>query len=167
MKLILIGFMGSGKTTISQLLGQQLGLPVTDLDQAIIADQQQTIPEIFAAVGEQGFRQVESRVLKTTLTQQDGILATGGGTPLREDNRRELAMDPAPVVFLHASPAETARRLAGATDRPIANQLDVAGLGRLLAQRQSRYAECADFTVETDGRAPAEIAAEIKRLIVP
>lgn len=165
MQVILIGFMGSGKTTVSSLLSTQLGLPVTDLDQAIVSHSQLSIPQIFARHGEVGFRQIEHQVLTETLQTEDGILATGGGTPLRADNRLKLAEDPAPVILLHASPEETARRIQGSTDRPIANQLDTAGLGKLLAQRQSRYEECADFTIDTDGRSPQSIADEIKTII--
>lgn len=165
MKVILIGFMGSGKTTVSTLLGEQLRLPVTDLDQAIVDHSHLTIPQIFQQHGEVGFRQIEHQVLLETLQNHEGILATGGGTPLRADNRLKLEEDPAPVILLHASPEETARRIQHSGDRPLANQLDTAGLGRLLAQRQARYEECADVTIDTDGRSPQSIADEIKNII--
>ena len=165
MQVILIGFMGSGKTTVSPLLSEQLNLPVTDLDQAIIDHSQMSISEIFQRHGEVGFRQIEHQVLIDTLQNKDGILATGGGTPLRADNRLKLEEDAAPVILLHASPEETARRIHGSTDRPIANQLDTAGLGKLLAQRQARYEECADVTIDTDGRSPQSIADEIKSIM--
>lgn len=165
MKVILIGFMGSGKTTVSNLLSGQLNLPVTDLDQAIIDHSQMSIPQIFKRSGEIGFRQIEHQVLLETLQSKDGILATGGGTPLRADNRLKLQEDPAPVILLHASPEETARRIQGSHDRPIANQLDVIGLEKLLAKRQSKYEECADITIDTDDRSPQTIADEIKDIM--
>lgn len=165
MQVILIGFMGSGKTTVSTLLGKQLALPVTDLDQAIVEHAQMSIPEIFKRHGELGFRQIEHQVLLETLQTKAGILATGGGTPLRADNRLKLQKDPAPVILLHASPEEIARRIQDSTDRPIANQLDVIGLGKLLAKRQAGYEECADVTIDTDNRSPQSIVDEIKEII--
>lgn len=165
MRIILIGFMGSGKTTVSTLLADQLHLPVTDLDRAIEQSSGKSIPQIFQESGEEGFRTIEHQTLTTVLQGRDGILATGGGTPLRADNRQALAADPAPVILLHASPEETARRIQHNGERPLADALDTAGLAALLAKRQARYDECADFTIDTDNRTPQEIVDQIIGLI--
>ncbi|MBD5806249.1 shikimate kinase [Lactobacillus sp. 0.1XD8-4] len=160
MKLILIGFMGSGKTTISQFLGQQLAEPVLDLDREIERQQQQTIPQIFAQSGEKGFRQIEHDVLQQSIGFS-GILATGGGTPLRADNLQLLRQAGVPVILLVASPAETYRRLQQQDNRPLGNKLDVAGIRQLQRDRQPFYDRCADVSIMTDDRTPAEITQEI------
>lgn len=165
MQVILIGFMGSGKTTVSALLSQQLNLPVTDLDQAVVQASGKSIPRIFHDGGEAVFRHLESETLTAILSSRDGILATGGGTPLRASNRAKLAADPAPVILLHASPTETARRIYRDRGRPLASRLDTTGLEKLLAERQACYEACTDYTIATDNRSPREIAAEIITLL--
>lgn len=161
MELILIGFMGSGKTTVSQLLGQKYHLPVLDLDAEIVAQTGQSIPEIFAAGGEARFRAIEHQVLAQVI-DQPGILATGGGTPLREDNRALLKASNVPVVHLRATAAETKRRIGHDQNRPLAAQLDQAGLAKLKAARHAAYQACADFTIETNQLTPLEVAQAIE-----
>lgn len=149
MDLILIGFMGSGKTTISQLLAQQYQLPVCDLDAEIVAQSGHTIPELFAQGGEANFRRWETRVLKTVLAQP-GILATGGGTPLAPANRELLRATGAPIVHLQANPMATLARIGDDPNRPLARQLGASGITELKAARHAAYQDCADFAVATD-----------------
>lgn len=160
MKLILIGFMGSGKTTISQLLGKQLSQPVLDLDREIERQSQQTIPQIFAESGEAEFRRIEHEVLQSSINF-GGVLATGGGTPLRDDNIALIKQAHAPVVLLVASPQETFRRINQQSNRPLGNQLDVAGIRQLQKVRQPFYDQCADLKIITDGLTPKEIVQRI------
>ncbi|MCD7124908.1 shikimate kinase [Limosilactobacillus caviae] len=163
-KLILIGFMGSGKTTVSQLLGQQLNEQVLDLDREIERQSHQTIPQIFAQSGEQGFRQLEHDVLKQSM-DFEGILATGGGTPLREDNLQLLRHAGVPVILLAASPEETHRRLQQQNNRPLGNKLDVDGIRQLQHERQPFYDRCADLRIVTDHLTPTEIAQQIVKYL--
>ena len=164
MELILIGFMGSDKTTISQLLARQYQRPVCDLDSAIEAASGQSIPALFAQGGEGLFRQWEQRVLKSVLTRP-GILATGGGTPLKEGNRALLKATGAPIVHLRANPAATLARIGNDPTRPLASQLDQAGIAALKAKRHAAYQDCATLTIATDRQSPAAVAAAIARAL--
>ena len=157
MELILIGFMGSGKTTISRMLGKMLNTSVTDLDDEIVRRAGMTIPDIFAQNGEEYFRQLEHDTLADIIKSDQGILATGGGTPMRPDNLTILKDTSTPVVLLKASATETLRRIG----RPLAKSLDEKGIADLQAQRQVNYDACADLTIKTDGLSPAAIAEEI------
>lgn len=161
MELILIGFMGSGKTTISRMLGKMLNTSVTDLDGEIVRRAGMTIPDIFAQNGEEYFRQLEHDTLADIIKSDQGILATGGGTPMRPDNLTILKDTSTPVVLLKASAMETLRRIGGDSGRPLAKSLDEKGIADLQAQRQVNYDACADLTIKTDGLSPAAIAEEI------
>ena len=161
MELILIGFMGSGKTTISRMLGKMLNTSVTDLDDEIVRRAGMTIPDIFAQNGEEYFRQLEHDTLADIIKSDQGILATGGGTPMRPDNLTILKDTSTPVVLLKASAMETLRRIGGDSGRPLAKSLDEKGISDLQAQRQVNYDACADLTIKTDGLSPAAIAEEI------
>lgn len=161
MELILIGFMGSGKTTISRMLGKMLNTSVTDLDDEIVRRAGMTIPDIFAQNGEEYFRQLEHDTLADIIKSDQGILATGGGTPMRPDNLTILKDTSTPVVLLKASATETLRRIGGDSGRPLAKSLDEKGIADLQAQRQVNYDACADLTIKTDGLSPAAIAEEI------
>ena len=161
MELILIGFMGSGKTTISRMLGKMLNTSVTDLDDEIVRRAGMTIPDIFAQNGEEYFRQLEHDTLADIIKSDQGILATGGGTPMRPDNLTILKDTSTPVVLLKASATETLRRIGGDSGRPLAKSLDEKGIADLQAQRQVNYDACADLTIKTDGLSPAAIADEI------
>jgi shikimate kinase len=163
-KLILIGFMASGKTSVSHFLHQELGLPLLDLDQEIERRTGQTIPEIFATGGEEQFRQIEHQTL-SQVAAFPGILATGGGTPLRADNQQILAATAAPVVLLKASPEVTYARLRRQTGRPLADNLTIDGISQLQEQRRAVYDRCADITINTDDLAVTEIAKQIMPLI--
>ncbi|MFR0582330.1 shikimate kinase [Limosilactobacillus mucosae] len=161
MELILIGFMGSGKTTISRMLGKMLNTSVTDLDDEIVRRTGMTIPDIFAQNGEEYFRQLEHDTLADIIKSDQGILATGGGTPMRPDNLTMLKDTSTPVVLLKASAMETLRRIGGDSGRPLAKSLDEKGIADLQAQRRVNYDACADLTIKTDGLSPAAIAEEI------
>lgn len=165
MEVILIGFMGSGKTTVSQLLGHQLNQTVHDLDQEIVKTAQLSIPEIFQQHGEDYFRNLEHQVLDE-MVDKEGILATGGGTPLREDNRRILQQTHTPVIWLQANPANTLERIhEQAGDRPLGDQLDVNGVQRMQADREAFYRECADRVVNTDQLRPTEVVNQILEVL--
>ncbi|USS84503.1 shikimate kinase [Fructilactobacillus myrtifloralis] len=159
MDLILIGFMGSGKTTISRRLGQRLGLPVTDLDQVIVTTAEQSIATIFAEQGEAGFRRLETQALAQQISQP-GILATGGGVPTQAQNRSLLHRQPAPVVLLEIAPETAYERVKADEQRPLAKQLDLAKLAALKVARQANYQRCADLIVDAN-QSPDLIVDEI------
>ena len=138
--LILIGLPASGKTSAGRLLAQRLAMPFFDCDDAIAAAAGQSIPDIFARQGEEGFRQLESRVLRELCGREGCVIATGGGAVLREENRRLLRQSG--TVFWLDRPLEDIMSTDFRTGRPLL----AAGrraLETLAAQRQPLYAACA------------------------
>ncbi len=160
--IVLIGFMGAGKSTVGRWLSRKLSRQLLDTDAMIEAGAGMTIREIFAVRGEDAFRAAETEVLKGLAARRmPVIVSTGGGMPMRAENRtalRQLGY----VVYLRVKPETVCKRLAGDTTRPL-----LAGNDRqqkvkeLLRQRGPVYEETAHLTVDTDGRGPEEIAEEI------
>lgn len=160
MDLILVGFMGSGKTTVGKLLADRLGKQYFDLDQLIVEQTGMSIPQIFAERGEDGFRMIEQQCLQST-NELPGILGTGGGTPMQRNNQEFLGQAGAPVVLLSASIKTILARLAGDNNRPLVEKLGAAGLADLQAQRHDTYLNVSDLQVATDELTPFEVADKI------
>ncbi|USS91745.1 shikimate kinase [Fructobacillus americanaquae] len=162
MRITLIGFMGSGKTTVAKELSHQLNLPQNDLDTLIEQTAGLTIPAYFEQFGEARFRQLEQSVLTEALSLE-GILSTGGGTPVQVSNQGLLKNQPGPVIFLDASDQTIASRLLadGVTSRPLFQQLGMDGLLALKQTRQPVYEKIASEIITVDGKQPADIAKEI------
>ncbi|TMF61680.1 MAG: 3-dehydroquinate synthase [Chloroflexi bacterium] len=156
---VLVGFMGSGKSTVGPILARLQNRPFIDLDDEIVKDAGRPIAEIFAQEGEDGFRKRESRMLQRTLDQDDCVVAVGGGAP-RNGVNWELIRKGNRVVALTAEPAELARRLNGSTDRPLLQPDASTAIASLLQDRIQRYFE-ADLVVSTDGVAPEVIARRL------
>ena len=154
--LFLIGFMGSGKTTVGQLLASRLGWAFADLDQAIAAAAGLSVAEIFAREGEAGFRRRETEALRAAAGGRRAVVATGGGAACREENLA-LMLSAGWVVALLVSPAEAIRRTGSRSGRPLLDgRTDpLAAATELLAARQPFYAR-AHLLVETDGRPPED-----------
>lgn len=118
-KIILIGYMGAGKTTLGKVLAQKMGLTFYDLDEYIEDRFHRTIPQIFAESGESGFRELERRMLHEVAEFEDVIISCGGGTPCFFDNM-DYMNTCGETVFLNASPeALKAHLLMGKTQRPL------------------------------------------------
>lgn len=162
--IVLIGFMGSGKSTVGRVLAENLGLPFIDLDEEIEVEACMGVPEIFSREGESGFRNRESRVLKRVLRGEQAVAACGGGVVTVEENIRELRERA--VVFLLSVPLDEAlRRIKDdGVERPL-----LAGpeweekARRLLEDRRESYLRAAHEVVEADEASPEEIAREIAR----
>ena len=144
---VLVGMMGAGKSTIGRRLAARLRLPFTDADTEIeTAHGGMTIPEIFEAHGEQHFRDGEARVIARLLDSGPGVLATGGGSFMREETRRRIG-DKAVSVWLKADTDVIMKRVKRRTDRPLLQTEDpVATVNRLLAEREPVYGK-ADITI--------------------
>lgn len=141
---ILVGLMGSGKSSIGRRLAKQLDIPLIDLDDYIVAHQGRSIPEIFAQQGEAGFRQIETAALREVIGRR-AVLATGGGAILSAENRALMRAHP-PVIWLRASPEFLARRIDGDQNRPLIAAGDtLKKLQALAAERYPLYEQCADF----------------------
>lgn len=138
--------MGCGKSSIGRKLAKQLQLPLIDLDDYIVAKAGISIPQIFADVGEEAFRDMESAALKEVLGEH-AVIATGGGIIMREENRALLKQHP-PVIWLKASPKFLAERIDGDRNRPlIAAGETLSKLKALAKVRYPLYQSCADFTL--------------------
>ncbi len=165
--LILIGFMGSGKTTIGKQLSREMGRPIVDTDSLIEEKQGRAISEIFAAEGEACFRQLETECLRELLSGGNNqIIATGGGLPMREENR-SLLKQLGRVIYLKASVTEVLKRLAGDTTRPLLAGSDFAEKTKvLLEQREPVYEEAADIVIDTTTKDVNGIIEEIMEACV-
>ncbi len=164
--LFLIGPRGSGKSTIARLLAQELGWDWLDADEVLEKCYGQSIRALFAAEGEAGFREREAAVLAELCRLRRHVIATGGGVVLRESNRA-LLRAAGRVVWLTADVETLWQRLQG-DDATAERRPDLLGGGRaeiaeIMRIREPLYRECADFVVDTAGRSPAEITAEILR----
>ncbi len=141
---ILVGLMGSGKSSIGRRLSRYLKLPLIDLDDYIVEKAGRSIPEIFEQHGEAVFRQMETDALRE-VAGKPAVIATGGGAVLSAINRKILKEHP-PVIWLKASPEFLARRIDGDSNRPLIAAGDT--LSKLREQVEIRYPlyeQCADF----------------------
>jgi len=160
MRIVLVGFMACGKTTIGELLAKRLGQRQIDLDEAIVEHEGMTIPEIFAKFGEAHFRDCEHQALVRNIGQ-DAILTTGGGTPVRDDNANVLINSGAPVILLDARIDTIVSRIGDDPNRPIASQLDTEGMAKLKKSRRGQYEKVASLRIATDDLEPEEICEQI------
>jgi shikimate kinase len=163
MNIVLIGFMGAGKTVVGQALARDLGYNYLDTDELIEQTEKRSITEIFARDGEEHFRDLETEVLKTLQDYDGFVLATGGGMVMRPENAA-LLKTLGPVVLLWADPAVLYERVRNERHRPLLKVADpLAEIRQRLADREPHYRQAADETVNTAGKEPAEIAEEIKK----
>ncbi len=158
--IVLVGFMGAGKTTVGHLLAAQLGLPFTDSDQVIEQRAGRPIRQIFAEDGEPGFRALEHQVIAGLLDGPELVLALGGGAAEHPATRQKLAL--AQVVYLHVSYEQALARIGGDPGRPM---LARPGLAETYQRRLPLYAEVATLTVRTDGRPPEDVSQDILALL--
>jgi shikimate kinase len=159
--LALLGFMGSGKSTVGSLVAERTGAAYHDLDAMIEERCGMTIAELFERRGEAAFRDLEARVLPEALTP-GAVVALGGGTPLRDANWA-LIRERAVTVWLEAPlPLLIARASRHPGDRPLLHDRAEADLRALLASREARYGE-ADHRLDGSGT-PEAVAEEVCRL---
>lgn len=160
MLITLTGFMGSGKTTVGRLVADALGCPFLDLDQLIEKKAGRSIPAIFAADGEKGFRRLEKRVLEQTVkkyAETTAILSLGGGS-VTLPGAVDLLQEKTLCIYLEASLETLLSRLEGQTgERPMASE----DLPALLAAREPLYRQAAHITLPADGLTPEELTDEI------
>ena len=159
-KLILIGFMGTGKSSVSRLLAEKLGWRRLDADEEIERSEGRTISSIFASDGEEAFRAIETRVLTGLLDLEESIvLATGGGAVLREENRKAM-LGGGFVVALHANPDRIIARVKSDTARPLLQGDVESRVHALLKQRTGIY-DFAHLSIDTSDLAVEEVVEAI------
>jgi len=162
MAVILCGFMGCGKSTISLSLSKAMGCACCDTDALIVEREGMSIPEIFEKKGEKYFREVESAVVEE-LSNYKGVAACGGGLMLNDKNA-ETARKNGTVVFLNVPFDECYNRIAGDKNRPIAVSKTYDELLELYNERYEKYLKNSDFKIDCDG-SPMEITKLIIKTI--
>jgi len=158
--LILVGLMGSGKTTVGRLVADRLGWRLIDTDRLIVERTGTPIPALFQEKGETFFRRLEKEALLELKDKERIVVATGGGIILDAENR-SLLKETGLVIYLKTAPAVLATRVGRGEGRPLLMGRDpVLALTALLEAREAFYRQ-ADLVVVTDGRTPRQVAEEI------
>lgn len=159
--IVLVGFMGAGKSTVGRLLARELGLPFVDTDALIAARAGTTIEEMFRTQGEPVFRELERKVVGEVLDGPEAVVALGGGA--LSDPTTCTALGWANVIHLDVTFAEAMRRARA--DDVVRPMLSVADPKALMAEREVLYRRVAQHTVPTDGRPPAEVTSSVLALV--
>jgi len=156
---ILVGFMGAGKTACGRLLARRLGRCFVETDDMIAATQGRSIPEIFRHDGEERFRQLEGEALDLLALKSGDVIATGGGLPCR-DGRMDALRKLGTVVWLRGELGELRERATRSGDRPMLNGRALSDIEELYRRREPFYRQ-ADLTVDTTGLGPDAVVARI------
>lgn len=162
--IILVGYMGCGKTTVGKHLARICGLDFLDTDELIEEQQGRSIREIFASDGEEVFRDMETQALKEMLEKkEDGfVISTGGGMAVREENR-ELLKQLGKVYYLKAEPETVYARIKGDTKRPLLQCEDpLSRIREMLVHREPAYEAAAHHIISVDDKRQQELAENIK-----
>lgn len=163
--IILIGPMGSGKTSTGRMLAKEMGYAFADTDEEVTKRTGVSIAYIFDVEGEEGFRKRECLALKECLNDNKTVVSTGGGIVLSKENR-DLLQDRGTVVYLQTSIRSQVKRTASTNNRPLLQNKDPEEtLEKLMLTRAPLYEEIADITIMTDNKSLQEMSKEIQRAI--
>jgi shikimate kinase len=170
-KIVLLGYMASGKSEIGKLVSKKMNLPFFDLDYLIENELSKSINQIFEDKGEIFFRKKEHEVFVAKIkTNESYVLSLGGGTPCYANNHELLKNDGITSIYLKASIATLAERLKrNTTKRPLLQNLSESELSDYIAKHlfdRSFYYNQAKFTITVDGKSPLEIVAEIEKILL-
>jgi shikimate kinase len=170
MGIVLVGYRGSGKTSVGRLLAERWGVAFVDLDERITAEASKTIREIFEQQGEVAFRDIESRLLAAVLAEDgERVVSLGGGAIERAENRRAIRESGRRVIYLRCEPEELLRRISGdpqtAAARPNLTKLGggIEEIKSLLARREPWYREVAHGEIDVSSLTVDEVVAELMR----
>ncbi len=161
--IILIGFMGSGKSSVGEKLARRLGYQFVDTDLEVETSTRKSIKHIFEQEGEERFRQAESKVIAEISERESQVISCGGGAVLNPANMEELRRK-GKIIYLKGDPAPLFERIKESDERPLLNvKSRWEEFQRIFAERKERYEESADVIVLLDSRTQAEIVEEIVR----
>ena len=165
MNLYLIGYRGSGKSTVAPLLARLLGIDFVDTDQSIVDTSGELIAEIFETRGESGFRILESAAIKKFPAEAKQVISLGGGAPTNDSNRKWMKQN-GKTAWLTAPPEILWGRICSdanskSTRPDLSDQGGLAEVRELLAVRETVYRECADYTIDVSEWPPEQVAAKI------
>ena len=161
----IIGFMGSGKTTVGEILAERLEYRFFDLDRLIEVSEGRSIKDIFTEDGEEYFRNIESKIIRKIIKNNNCVFACGGGAILRRENMRMIASR-SDVVYLMISPSEAVKRLSGSTERPLISiEERNKKISELLNKRSSLYLKYAEIIINNEKLTPEEAADTIIKRI--
>ena len=159
--IVLIGFMGAGKSTISDFLRTVFAMEVIEMDQIIAEREEMSISDIFETYGEEYFRDLETKLLIEMQSRKNVVISCGGGVAMRERNVEEMKKN-GKVVLLTASPETIYERVKDNNDRPVLQgRKNVAGISELMEQRREKYEAAADIVVNTDDKDVLTICEEL------
>ena len=162
--LVLVGLMGSGKTTVARIAADRLGRQVIDSDAVIESATGRTVREIFVDDGEEAFRSLETSALLDALASAvPAVIAAAGGVVLREENRAALKRSNAKVVWLCATPAVLVERATSGGHRPLLDDDPAGTLQNMHDTREALYREVADAIVLVDHRSVGEVVEAVLR----
>jgi shikimate kinase len=156
---VLVGPPGAGKTTVGGLVAAGLGVEFLDTDVLVEAEAGKTVADIFIEDGEDRFRELEYVAVRRALAEHGGVLALGGGAVLNTET--QAALQTAPVLALTVGLSDAVQRVGLARDRPLLLDSPRARIAAMLRDRAPIYSRVARRSVDTSGRLPEEIAAEI------
>ena len=164
-RVILIGPMGSGKTTIGQLVASKLGIAFRDTDHVIEGRAGKSVSDIFLEDGEDEFRILEKKVLRDELLSDDTVLALGGGAPISVDAQSALRAIASPVVYLDISLATVAPRIGFNRDRPLLLHNPRGQWQTLMEARRPIYESIADSVIDVNDKSESEIVTLILEVL--
>lgn len=161
-RIYLIGFMGCGKSTVSDYISRKYGWKQIEMDAQIVSEQKKEIAQIFAEEGETYFRNLETELLKRIASgEEECVVSCGGGTAMRSCNV-EIMKRSGRIVWLKAKPETVYQRVKDTHDRPLLEgHMNVEYIEQLLEKRIPVYESSADLSVDTDGKSPEEIAQAV------
>ena len=164
-RVILIGPMGSGKTTIGQLIAKRLDIAFRDTDQVVEEETGRSVSDIFLEDGEDAFRLLEKGVLRNELLSDGTVLALGGGAPISMDAQSALRAIASPVVYLDISLATVAPRIGFNRDRPLLLHNPRGQWQTLMEARRPIYESIADTVIDVNTKSENEIVDEILEVL--
>jgi len=164
-RVILIGPMGSGKTTVGKLVAEKLQIPFRDTDQVIEETTGKSVSDIFLEDGEDEFRAIEKKVLRDELLADGAVLALGGGAPISIDAQSALRAIASPVIYLDISLAAVAPRIGFNRDRPLLLHNPRGQWQTLMEARRPIYESIADLVIDVNDKTEAEIVSLVLEVL--